>query len=58
MILGERKRWRPTAEKPTGKRAKERWVLCDLRGIEVRDHAGFSLRSFGDIVVRCLLGFY
>ena len=42
----------------TGKRAEERWASCDLRGIEVGDHAGFGLRPCGDIVVRCLLGCY
>jgi hypothetical protein len=44
--------------KQTGKRAKERWASCELRGIEVRDYAGFSLHPFRDITFCCLLGFY
>jgi len=38
--------------------AKKRWASGDLRGIEVGDHAGFGLRPYRDIVVRCLLGCY
>jgi hypothetical protein len=41
-----------------GSDVKERWTSRDLRGIEVRDHAGFGLRHYRDIVVCCLLGFY
>jgi hypothetical protein len=37
---------------------KEHWALCGLLEIEVRDHAGFSLHPYRDIVVRRLLGFY
>jgi len=42
----------------TGKSAQGRWASCDLHRIEVRDHAGFGLRLYRDIVVRCLLGCY
>ena len=58
VILGGRKRWWPTAEHRLASSAKERWASCDLRGIEVRDHAGFDLRPYRDIVVCCLLGCY
>jgi hypothetical protein len=42
----------------TGKRAEERLASRDLRRIEVRDHAGFILRPYRDIVFYCLLGCY
>jgi hypothetical protein len=58
MILGGRKRWRPTAGNRLASVAKKRWASGDLRGIEVGDHAGFGLRPYRDIVVRCLLGCY
>jgi deoxyhypusine synthase len=35
-----------------------KWRLIEEVGIEVKDHAGFGLRHYRDIVVCCLLGFY
>jgi hypothetical protein len=39
-----------------GSEMKERWTSSDLRGSEVKDHAGFGLRHYRNIGVRCLLG--